>query len=560
MDSAVSTATTPCILDDLARCFSDEWMGWHSMRAASTFVHREFTASSRQGAAIPRNLLHEQGAPGGTVHDPTPSSHAIVIGGSVVGCAAAAMLSSRFERVTILERDLIPSRPESRGGVSQGRHVHVLLGRGALELEKLFPGFLGEMQQAGAEIADVGRDVAWLTPAGWGVRFESGIRLCCASRQLIEWQVRRRALACSNVRLLDGVAVSGLLTDGGRSSVRGVRLRARRGEAHATELSSDLVVDASGRASQLTDWLQEIGRPRVRELVIDAGMAYSSRLYSIPSKALRGWRAIYVQPALPEKPSGAILFPIEADRYHLTAFGYGTAAPPTDDQGLVRFVERLRNSAIADVVREGTPLTPIINHRRTENRWRRFDEIADWPDGLMAVGDSVCCFDPVYGQGMSTGILAARALMEQIDARPAGRAHSAQRAVARVVRPAWDLATGEDLRLEHTTGGQRRFRDRILQAYLDRVIAAATADANVRLPLLRVMNMLAGPETLFNPRTVTAVVRHAVRVRTRYSAFSADSGLTDVARRAGTRQPASATISRNTAAPPKVSGSLGLTP
>src|SRR5262245_49051895 len=101
-------------------------------------------------------------------------SHAIVIGGSVVGSVIPAMLADRFARVTILERDWVAKAPGSRAGVPQSRHVHVLLARGASELELLFPGFLEEMVDAGAQMIDVGRDVAWLTPAGWGIPFDSG--------------------------------------------------------------------------------------------------------------------------------------------------------------------------------------------------------------------------------------------------------------------------------------------------------------------------------------------------------------------------------------------------
>jgi len=79
-------------------------------------------------------------------------------------------------------------------------------------------------------------------------------------------------------------------------------------------------------------------------------------------------------------------------------------------------MDSLRSSVLADVLRHATPLTPIVAHRRIENRWRRFDEISNWPDGLVAVGDSVCCFDPVYGQGMTTGIFGALALASSLDA------------------------------------------------------------------------------------------------------------------------------------------------
>jgi len=80
--------------------------------------------------------------------------------------------------------------------------------------------------------------------------------------------------------------------------------------------------------------------------------------------------------------------------------------------------------------------------------------------------------------------------------------------MVKVVRPAWNLATGEDLRLETTSGGRLRMRDRWLQRYIDRVIATSTADAMVRRRLLSVMNMLSGPEALLHPLTLAGVVRH----------------------------------------------------
>jgi 2-polyprenyl-6-methoxyphenol hydroxylase-like FAD-dependent oxidoreductase len=448
---------------------------------------------------------------------PKPA-HAVVIGGSIVGAITAAMLADRFERVTILERDAVPDEPRARAGVPQARHVHALLARGAAELERLLPGFLTEMADAGAHLLDVGRDVAWLTPAGWGVPLDSGFTLCCATRDLIEWQVRRRVLQRDNVDFRDNTTVTGLVTDSKRSRVVGVRIRDRRRLEAAMpdcDVRADLVVDAAGRGSQLSDWLLAIGRARVREEIVDGRMTYASRFYELRPSALAGWRAAYVQAALPHDPRGGILFPVEGNRWHLTAFGYGDAAPPMEDDGFRTFIEGLRSTILADVLRDATPLTPIVGHRRTENRWRRFDEVRGWPDGLVAVGDSVCCFDPVYGQGITTGVLGALALTTRLDAEwgsgrvaPTGFARGAQRHMARVVRPAWNLATSEDLRLAGTTGGRRRRRDRILQWYFDRVVATATADASVRRRLLSVMNMVEGPEALLHPHACARVARH----------------------------------------------------
>ncbi len=79
-----------------------------------------------------------------------PYKHAVVIGGSMAGLFAARVLSDHFERVTIIERDHLPSGPELRNGVPQARHLHVLLARGMNIMEGLFPGLNAELDVAGS--------------------------------------------------------------------------------------------------------------------------------------------------------------------------------------------------------------------------------------------------------------------------------------------------------------------------------------------------------------------------------------------------------------------------
>src|SRR4051812_23083600 len=95
--------------------------------------------------------------------------HAIVIGGSIAGLAAAKGLRRRFERVTLLERDSLSAGAgvEARAGVPQGRQFHVLLRRGQDVLEELFPGFGAELEASGAERLRWGRDVRWYHFGGW---------------------------------------------------------------------------------------------------------------------------------------------------------------------------------------------------------------------------------------------------------------------------------------------------------------------------------------------------------------------------------------------------------
>ncbi|HUK72782.1 MAG TPA: hypothetical protein VLW50_29165 [Streptosporangiaceae bacterium] len=73
------------------------------------------------------------------MHDKN-SSQAVVLGASMAGLLAARVLSERFERVIVIERDLLPPAGEQRRGVPHGRHLHGLHPRGREILDELFPG------------------------------------------------------------------------------------------------------------------------------------------------------------------------------------------------------------------------------------------------------------------------------------------------------------------------------------------------------------------------------------------------------------------------------------
>ncbi len=51
------------------------------------------------------------------------------------------------------------------------------------------------------------------------------------------------------------------------------------------------------------------------------------------------------------------------------------------------------------------------------NRLRKFEDLERLPDNLVFVGDSVIAFNPVYGQGMTGGAIAAETLLEMLQQR-----------------------------------------------------------------------------------------------------------------------------------------------
>ena len=59
----------------------------------------------------------------------------------MAGLCAARVLSGFYDKVTVIDRDAYPVGAHERPGVPQSRHVHALLMRGRIELDRLFPGF-----------------------------------------------------------------------------------------------------------------------------------------------------------------------------------------------------------------------------------------------------------------------------------------------------------------------------------------------------------------------------------------------------------------------------------
>ena len=131
--------------------------------------------------------------------------HAIVLGASMGGLLAARVLADFFGTVTVVERDVLPDDPATRRGVPQGRHLHVLLPRGAQILDEFFPGFLRDLVADGAPVWDDGDLSKLHLSFGGHDMLRSGkialdpkaMAIYMPSRPFLEWHVRQRLQAIS---------------------------------------------------------------------------------------------------------------------------------------------------------------------------------------------------------------------------------------------------------------------------------------------------------------------------------------------------------------------------
>ena len=446
--------------------------------------------------------------------------HAVVVGGSIAGLLAARVLSEHFRWVTLIERDRFPDGPEPRKGIPQARHVHVLLKRGRIILGQLFPGLDNELVALGAPVVDIAADAAWLTPAGWGVRFYSDLDTISFGRDLLDWRIRRRLGICTNVRFLEEHEVTELLANVNGTGIAGVRVSPCNQLNRRSEqlLYADLVVDASGRGSQAPRWLEALGYPRPRETKVHAHLGYASRIYQRLARFECDWKVVFVQTAPPNFMRGGALFPIEGDRWIVTLAGGDSDYPPTDEAGFLEYARSLRTPLLYKAIKDAKPLSPIHRYLATENRRRHYEKLSRMPDNFLVTGDATCAFNPIYGQGMTTAALGAMALDEclreqrrlKTDGNLAGFNRRFQKKLAKVNSAPWMLATGEDLRYRGTEGGRPDFLTRLLHRYMDRVTLLSTKDARVRSVLLEVLGILKPPAALFGPVIALKVLRQAV--------------------------------------------------
>jgi 2-polyprenyl-6-methoxyphenol hydroxylase-like FAD-dependent oxidoreductase len=453
---------------------------------------------------------HESEAPEST----TAGRHALVLGGSLAGLLAARVLCNHFDSVTVVERDAFPTTASPRRGVPQANHVHALMPRGRLILEQLFPGLQKEMMAAGAPLVGMAEDVAWLTPQGWGVRFNSNLEVLSFTRPFLDLHVRRQLLTDRRVRIMENTEIVCLIPGKQSERVAGAIVRAHglvSNRIVEKQLRADLVVDATGRASRAPEWLARLGYPPPEETIINAHLGYASRLYRIPDGFSADWKCVFVQAAPPERKRGGILFTVEDDRWMVTLIGGGRDYPPTDDSSFLEFARSLPVPHIYDAIRKGEPLSPIRGHRGTENRLRHFERTIRQPENFIALGDSVCAFNPVYGQGMTIAAMGAMALDECLRERKGTLKHFArlfQRRLTKVTAAPWMLATSEDYRYRETEGGSANVATRFMHRYMDQVLKVATFDPGVRKVLLEAFGMLIQPSALFRPNIAFKVLRH----------------------------------------------------
>lgn len=436
--------------------------------------------------------------------------HAVVLGASMAGLLSARVLADAYRRVTVFDRDAMPDIGSHRRGVPQGQHVHVLHPRGQQALDEFFPGLTARLIEQGAVTGDLlgnGR----LQLSGYQFRqMDIGLTGLLASRPFLEGHVRARVTELPNVTLAERTEVVSVTATTDQRRITGVRVH-NLADGGEQAVQADLVVDATGRGSRAPLWLGELGYPRPAVDGLKIGIGYTTRIYRLRPGAL-GTDLGIVTGNTPQNPRIGALSAIEGGRHILTLIGILGDHPPTDPAGFEEFAASLLFPDISEVIRDGEPLSAPVAFRYPASVRHRYDRLDRFPLGLLILGDAVCSFNPVYGQGMTVAALQANALQQLLARGEVPSARRYFRAIGRSIDMAWDMAIAADLAIPEVQG-VRTAKIRLANSYLPRLHAAARTDASLGQAFVRVMGMVDRPEGLLRPDRALRVLAANLRPR-----------------------------------------------
>ncbi len=202
---------------------------------------------------------------------------------------------------------------------------------------------------------------------------------------------------------------------------------------------------------------------------------------------------------------------VEDERWLVTAVGCGEHRPPRSAAGFESFLERLPDPALVQLVRHAEPISDVAVHRQTSNRRHHYEQVPGWPDGLLVVGDALCAFNPIYGQGITVAACEAVVLRQALaDGLAPGYARRLLRKFAATVSLPWAIATSEDLRYPTSKGHQAL--PQALFGQWARHLGRLAVHGNLRAyaALSSVYHLMGSPAMFFHPALVAAALQARV--------------------------------------------------
>lgn len=275
-------------------------------------------------------------------------------------------------------------------------------------------------------------------------------------------------------------------------------------------LEADLVVDASGRGALTMALLDTLAweSPSTTEVGVD--ISYATAFVQVPENAPSDWKIVLTLPNPPAQALNAVLAPAENNRWMVLIANHGQTTRLETWDSFLQALRRLTTPTLYNALRYATPPADIRHYSFPASLWRHFEQLPSLPRGILPIADSICRFNPIHGQGMSSAAKQARLLQDVMeDVSSATDPIAALQAgfmakVGSVIQTPWGMSTSADLAFPETTGERSEdFEEsRQFEAALFR---AAVVDPVVHRVLLEVSQLLQPIDLLHDPDIIRRV-------------------------------------------------------
>jgi len=468
------------------------------------------------------------------------SGNILIVGAGIAGLGSAMALAREGRQITLLDRDPPPSTDTQtafekweRKGVTQLRHSHVFLGCLVSLIRERHPRLHEMLLEAGArEIGFADSLPPQLREAYKAQAADAEMAFLFSRRTTLEHVMRAYVQTLPGVTFETGVRVRSLATEraGEMLKVIGINLETDTSPLHVR--TADLVIDAAGRNSILTDDLRSQGAT-IEEERNPAGILYFTRHYRLKEGQ--------VEPPRDNIPGagdlGYIKFGVfAADNRH---FSITLAVPEIEQQLRLVTVNPATFDAICSRIpgmarwidpARADPVTRVFGMGNLFNVWRH--HVHDGrPQALnfFSVGDAAIRTNPLYGRGCSLSVMHAHILSDILDRTPdaATRAIMFDQESRRQIRPFWDAIVKQDngairrARNEQKQGYKPRLKARLIRSFAEDAIGPATRrHLDVYRAIMKTFHMLEAPTVwLRNPVVMAKVLWTWTTPRSAKAAF-----------------------------------------
>jgi 2-polyprenyl-6-methoxyphenol hydroxylase-like FAD-dependent oxidoreductase len=283
-------------------------------------------------------------------------------------------------------------------------------------------------------------------------------------------------------------------------------IRFENGNGRSETLPADLVIEASGRGNLTLGFLESTGQRPPEETVIGVDIGYATAVLTIPSEA----RPIMTFDTPARGGLTGIILPLERNRWIVTLVGRHDHKPPGDWDGFLAYAQQLRTPTIYQTIKCAEKLGEIARFGFPASLCRHLDRIEEFPRGLLPIGDAICRFNPVHGQGMSVSAQEACLLRELLRSRAGeadpldGLAKAFFAEAAKLIETPWALAAIPDYAVPETEGQRPEDLEQRL-AFSGALFQLAATDAAVHKLLVEVLHLLKPQSVLNDPDLVERV-------------------------------------------------------